>query len=429
MLDLKRIRTNPEEVKLALSKRHGSYPIDEVLNLDETRRELLVEMEDKKASQNRVSKEIPIKKKAGEDVTPIFAEMKALGEDIKAIENQWREVEDALNTLLLNIPNTPNPLVPDGKDDTENLELRRFLEPTEFPYEPKAHWDIGTDLGILEWDRAGKITGTRFTLYKGAGARLERAIINFMLNLHTGEHGYMEVSPPFMVNRQSMIGTGQLPKFEEDMFYIPDKDFFLIPTAEVPVTNLLRDEIVDASSLPIKLTAYTPCFRKEAGSAGRDTRGVIRNHQFDKVELVKFAHPDHSYEELESLTANAEEVLKRLGIPYRVVRLCSGDLGFSSAMTYDIEVWMPSYGRYVEISSCSNFEDFQARRANIRFRNEETKKNQFVHTLNGSGLAVGRTLAAILENYQQEDGSVLIPEVLRPYMGGQTHITAENRLR
>ena len=345
-----------------------------------------------------------------------MAEMKELSGKIKELDGQLSEVELNLRTALLNVPNTPYKDVPFGKDDTDNVEMRKFKEPTGFDFEPKAHWDIGEDLDILDFERAAKISGARFTVYKGLGARLERAVINFMLDLHTIDQDYKEILPPFMVNRAAMTGTGQLPKFEEDMFYVPQKDFFLIPTAEVPVTNLRADEIMDEAELPVYYTAYTPCFRAEAGSAGRDTRGLIRQHQFNKVELVKFVAPETSYDELEKLTADAEEVLKILDIPYRVVRLSSGDLGFSSAMTYDIEVWMPSYGRYVEISSCSNFEDFQARRAGIRFRREKGKP-EFVHTLNGSGLAVGRTVAAILENYQQADGSVVIPEALRKYMG------------
>ena len=328
-------------------------------------------------------------------------------------------IEEELRDLLLGIPNTPYKDVQVGEDDSANVELRKWGTPREFGFEAKAHWDIGEDLDILDFERAGKIAGARFTVYKGIGARLERAVINFMLDLHTEEQGYIEILPPFMANRETMTGTGQLPKFEDDMFYLPAKDFFLIPTAEVPVTNLRAREIMQPEELPLYYTAYTPCFRKEAGSAGRDTRGLIRQHQFNKVEMVKFVAPETSYDELDKLTDNAEEVLRRLGIPYRVVRLSSGDLGFSSAMTYDIEVWMPSYGRYVEISSCSNFEDFQARRANIRFRREAGAKPEYVHTLNGSGLAVGRTVAAILENFQQEDGSVVIPEVLRPYMGGK----------
>lgn len=418
MLDIRRIRSNPEEVIKALGKRKGEFPINKVLELDENRRNILVEVEEMKAKQNAQSKEIPKLKKEGKDPAPIFAEMKELSEKIKELDIKVKEIDEELKNILLQIPNTPDESVVEGKDDTDNVEVRKFGEPRNFTFEAKAHWDIGTDLNILDFENATKITGARFTVFKGLGARLERAITQFMLDLHTTNHGFIEMSTPFMVNRDSMIGTGQLPKFEEDMFHLPSKDYFLVPTAEVPLTNLLRDEILNEKDLPVYYTAYTPCFRQEAGAAGRDTRGLIRNHQFDKVELVKFANPENSYEELEKLTLNAEEVLKKLNIPYRVVALCSGDLGFSSAKTYDIEVWMPSYGRYVEISSCSNFEDFQARRANIRYRKEETGKVEFVHTLNGSGLAVGRTFAAIIENYQEEDGTVVIPDVLRPYMGG-----------
>lgn len=418
MLDIKRIRMDSEGVLKALAKRHGNFPIEQLLKLDEERRTLLVEVEEMKAEQNKVSKEIPKLKKEGKDVAPIFEEMKELAEKVKVLDIRVKEVDDEIKNLLLQIPNTPHETVVEGESDADNVEMRRWGEPRQFEFEPKAHWDLGTELGVLDFDRAVKISGARFSVFRGAGARLERAIVNFMLDLHTENHGYMEMATPYMVNRDSMIGTGQLPKFEEDMFHVPAKDFFLVPTAEVPLTNLLRDEILKEEDLPIYFTAYTPCFRAEAGSAGRDTRGLIRNHQFDKVEMVKFAHPDKSYEELETLTANAEEVLKRLGIPYRVVMLSTGDLGFSSAKTYDVEVWMPSYGRYVEISSCSNFEDYQARRANLRFRSAETGKVEYLHTLNGSGLAVGRTFAAILENYQQADGSVVIPEVLKKYMGG-----------
>ena len=418
MLDIKRIREDYEGVKAAVEKRcKGDFGLSKVPELDAKRREVLAEVEQMKNRQNTVSKEIPKLKKAGEDTTAIMAEMKTLSAEIKELDGQLAEIEKELKDTLLGIPNTPYKDVQIGEDDTQNVELRKFEEPKEFTFEPKAHWDIGTDLDILDFNRAAKISGARFTVYKGLGARLERAVINFMLDLHTIDQDYVEILPPFMVNRAAMTGTGQLPKFEEDMFYVPQKDFFLIPTAEVPVTNLRAQEILPEAELPVYYTAYTPCFRAEAGSAGRDTRGLIRQHQFQKVELVKFVKPSTSYDELESLTNDAEEVLKRLGLPYRVVRLSSGDLGFSSAMTYDIEVWMPSYGRYVEISSCSNFEDYQARRANIRYRNEETGKAEFVHTLNGSGLAVGRTVAAILENYQQEDGSVVIPEALRKYMG------------
>lgn len=417
MLDIKRIREDYENVKARVEFRgKGDFGIENVKTLDEKRRGILAEVEAMKSKQNTVSREIPKLKKEGKDTTEIMAEMKTLSAEIKELDGLLSEVEENLRAAILNVPNTPYELVPFGNDDSENQEMRKFKEPTKFDFEPKAHWDIGEDLDILDFERAAKIAGTRFTVYKGLGARLERAVISFMLDLHTIDQDYVEILPPFMVNRAAMTGTGQLPKFEEDMFYVPQKDFFLIPTAEVPVTNLRGNEIMAEEEMPVYYTAYTPCFRAEAGSAGRDTRGLIRQHQFNKVELVKFVKPETSYDELEKLTADAEEVLKLLDIPYRVVRLCSGDLGFSSAMTYDIEVWMPSYGRYVEISSCSNFEDFQARRANIRFRRDKGKP-EFVHTLNGSGLAVGRTVAAILENYQQEDGSIVIPEVLRKYMG------------
>jgi seryl-tRNA synthetase len=422
MLDIRRIRKNPEEVKKALEKRHGDFPIDKVLELDEKRRSILTEVEEMKAKQNSVSKEIPKLKKEGKDPASLLAEMRELSDKIKELDGEVKEIDIELKDTLLRIPNTPHESVVEGETDEDNVEIRKYGEPTEFNFEPKAHWDLGVDLNILDFERASKLTGARFSLFKGVGAKLERALINFMIDLHTGDHGFTEMATPFMVNRDSMIGTGQLPKFEDDMFHIPSKDYFLVPTAEVPLTNIYRDEILDEEMLPIYYTAYTPCFRQEAGSAGRDTRGLIRNHQFDKVELVKFSLPENSYDELEKLTSSAEEVLKKLGLPYRVVMLSTGDLGFSSAKTYDLEVWMPSYGRYVEISSCSNFEDFQARRANIRFRRKDNKKVEYVHTLNGSGLAVGRTLAAIIENYQQEDGSLVIPEALRPYVGGLSKV-------
>ena len=418
MLDIKRIREDFDGVKKAVESRgKGDFGIDKVREYDVERRKLLAEVEQMKNQQSTSSRQIPVLKKEGKDTTDLMAEMKQLSEKIKVLDGQVSEVEAKLRDALLNIPNTPYKDVQEGADDSDNVELRKWGEPRTFDFDEKAHWDIGTDLDILDFERATKIAGTRFTVYKGLGARLERAVINFMLNLHTEEHGFTEILPPFMVNRDAMIGTGQLPKFEDDMFHVPAKDFFLIPTAEVPVTNLRMNEIIDEAELPIYYTAYTPCFRKEAGSAGRDTRGLIRQHQFNKVEMVKFVKPETSYDELETLTAAAEDVLQKLEIPYRVVRLSTGDLGFSSAMTYDIEVWMPSYGRYVEISSCSNFENFQARRGNIRFRPAEKGKPEFVHTLNGSGLAVGRTVAAILENYQQADGSVVIPEALRGFMG------------
>jgi len=418
MLDIKRIREEYESIKKAVESRgHGDFGLSTVLELDDKRKSILAEVEAMKNKQNQDSKQIPKLKKEGVDTTQLMAEMKTLSEKIKGLDAQVSEVETNLKNALLNIPNTPCELCPIGEDDSANLEVKKWGEPKKFDFEQKAHWDIGSDLDILDFERAAKISGTRFTVYKGLGARLERSVINFMLNLHTSEHGYTEILPPFMVNRDAMTGTGQLPKFEDDMFHIPAKDFFLVPTAEVPLTNLRAQEILDVEELPVYYTAYTPCFRKEAGSAGRDTRGLIRQHQFNKVELVKFCKPEESYKELDSLLAAAESVLQKLEIPYRVVRLSTGDLGFSSAETYDIEVWMPSYGRYVEISSCSNFESYQARRANVRFRRGAKEKPEFVHTLNGSGLAVGRTVAAILENYQQADGSVLIPKALQDYMG------------
>ncbi|WP_269477735.1 serine--tRNA ligase [Hominibacterium faecale] len=418
MLDIRRIREDFENVKKAVESRgQGDFGIDQVLEYDKKRRETLAKVEQMKNQQSTASKQIPKMKKADEDPSELMKELKVLSEEIKALDGEVSDVEEKLRNALLNIPNTPYKDVQVGADDSDNVELRKWGEPRKFDFEEKAHWDVGQDLDILDFERAAKISGTRFTVYKGLGARLERSVINFMLDLHTREHGFTEILPPFMVNRDAMTGTGQLPKFEDDMFHVPAKDFFLIPTAEVPVTNLRMNEILSYDELPVYYTAYTPCFRKEAGSAGRDTRGLIRQHQFNKVELVKFVHPDESYKELELLTNAAEEVLQKLNIPYRVVRLSTGDLGFSSAMTYDIEVWMPSYGRYVEISSCSNFESYQARRGNIRFRPQEKGKPEFVHTLNGSGLAVGRTVAAILENYQQADGSVVIPEALISYMG------------
>ncbi|WP_314938625.1 serine--tRNA ligase [Parvimonas micra] len=415
MLDIKRIRTNKEEVIESLNSRFGNYNIDKVLELDEKRREIIFEVENKKARQNEVSKQVPKLKKDGVDVSDLFKEMKALSDEIKELDVKVKDLDEEIRKELLSIPNTPNKDIPIGKSDEDNVEIRKFLEPKKFDFEVKAHWDLGVDLDILDFERAVKISGSRFSVFKGLGAKLERALINFMLDLHSGQ-GYEEVGVPVLINRNSMYGTGQLPKFEDDMFYVPSKDLFLAPTAEVPVTNLLANEILEFEKLPTYYTAFTYCFRQEAGSAGRDTRGLIRNHQFDKVEMVKFVNPENSYDELEKLTNDAEEILKLLEIPYRVVCLCTGDIGFSSAKTYDIEVWMPSYGRYVEISSCSNFEDFQARRANIRYRDTDGKV-KFVHTLNGSGLAVGRTFAAVLENYQREDGSIEIPYVLRKYMG------------
>ena len=386
------------------------------MELDAERRALIADTETKKAEQNKISKSIPQLKKEGKDVAPIFAEMKVLSDTVKADTEKINAIDAEISSILLSIPNIPNEQVPVGKDDSENQELRRWSAPRAFDFEPKPHWDIGKDLGILDPDTAAKVTGARFHFYRGKGSRLERAVINYFLDTHT-DHGYTEIFPPYMVNRDSMRGTGQLPKFEEDAFRVANNDCFLIPTAEVPVTNMHRDEILDGAKLPISYCAYSACFRAEAGSAGRDTRGLIRQHQFNKVELVKFTTPENSYAELEKLTNDAERVLQGLGLPYRVVRLSTGDLGFSSAMTYDIEVWMPSYGRYVEISSCSDFEDYQARRANIRYRETAKDKPRLVHTLNGSGVAVGRTVAAILENYQNADGSVTVPEALRTYMG------------
>ena len=422
MLDLKLIRGETDRVKKALARRKEVVDIDAIIEIDDKRRALLVEAEALKAKQNEVTKQIPVMKKEGKDTTEVFAQMKEISEKIKELDSKTREVEDELNRMMLTIPNIPSDDVPDGDTDEDNIEIRKFGEPKDFGFEPKPHWDLGKDLGILDADTAAKITGARFTVYKDAGARLERAVINYYLDTHTEKNGYTEVFPPFMVHRNSMVGTGQLPKFEEDAFKVSDTDYFLVPTAEVPVTNMYREQILDAKDLPIKHVAYTACFRAEAGSAGRDTRGLIRQHQFNKVELVKFTKPEDSYEELEKLTNDAEKVLQGLGLPYRVVRICIGDLGFTAAKKYDIEVWMPSYGRYVEISSCSNFEDFQARRANIKYKDGQGSKAQFVHTLNGSGVAVGRTVAAIIENYQNEDGSITVPEVLVPYMGGKTVI-------
>ena len=418
MLDIREIRNDPEKYKKGLASRNAHADVDALIAQDDVRRALIQENEAKKAEQNQSTKAIPALKKAGkaDEAAAMLAHMKELSEQIKANDAKLREVEDAQRAALLAIPNIPQADVPVGRDDSENVEQRRVGTPRSFDFAPQAHWDIGKALGILDPERATKVTGARFHFYKGMGARLERAVINYYLNTHTA-NGYTEVFPPFLVNRASMTGTGQLPKFEEDAFHINKEDFFLIPTAEVPVTNLHRDEILDGAQLPVKYCAYSACFREEAGSAGRDTRGLIRQHQFNKVELVKFSRPEDSAKELEDLTHEAESVLQGLGLPYRVVTLCTGDLGFSSAKTYDIEVWMPSYQRYVEISSCSNFEDYQARRASIRFKDGQKDKARLVHTLNGSGVAIGRSVAAILENYQNADGSVTVPEVLRPFMG------------
>ena len=420
MLDIKRIRENLEDIKKAMEIRgEKEFDLDAVVELDNQRRELLKEVEVLKNEMNVEQKKIPqlMKEEKKEEAEAEKVKLKELSDNIKALDEKVKKVQEELQYRLLRIPNVPNANVPQGDTDEDNVEIRKWGEPRNFDFDSKAHWDLGTDLGILNFETAGKITGSRFTLYKGLGARLERSLVNFFLNTHTEKNGYTEVLPPFMANRSSFIGTGQLPKFEEDMFKIEGLDYFLIPTAEVPVTNIHRDEIVSADQLPIKYCAYTPCFRSEAGSAGRDTRGLVRQHQFNKVELVKFVKPEESYEELEKLTNDAEMMLQMLGLPYRVVKICTGDLGFTAAFKYDLEVWMPSYNRYVEISSCSNFEDFQARRAGIRFKRDKNSKAEYCHTLNGSGLAVGRTVAAILENYQQADGSVVVPEVLRPYMG------------
>lgn len=419
MLDIKLLRSDFEYVEKALANRNEDFDLGQFKVLDENRRSLLAEVERLKAEQNKVSKEIPVMKKAGQDTSAVMAEMKELSAKIKELDGRVAEADQALNDYMLTLPNIPHPSVPDGKTDADNVEIRRWGEPTKFDFEPKAHWDLGADLGILDPETAAKISGSRFTVYRDKGARLERAIMNFFLDTHTEEHGYTEVFPPFMVSRESMTGTGQLPKFEEDAYkvYGDGKEYFLVPTAEVPVTNMYRDQILDGKTLPIKHCAYTACFRAEAGSAGRDTRGLIRQHQFNKVELVKFTKPEQSYDELEKLTRDAEDVLQRLGLPYRVVRICIGDLGFTAALKYDIEVWMPSYGRYVEISSCSNFETFQSRRANIKYKDNPADKAEYVHTLNGSGVAIGRTTAAILENYQQADGSIKVPEALVKYMG------------
>ncbi|WP_040330895.1 serine--tRNA ligase [Clostridium ihumii] len=425
MLDLKKIRNNKEEIKKALNDRGENFDvsvIDEVVKLDKRRRDILIEVEELKKKRNTDSTKIPMYRKEGKDVTEIMTEMKLLSDRIKEFDIELNEIDEKIKYIMLRIPNIPHPEVPNGETDEDNVEVKKFGEPRKFEFEPKEHWTIGTERNILDFEAGGKITGSRFTVYKGLGARLERAIISFFLDKHVDENGYTEILPPYMVNRTSMIGTGQLPKFEEDAFKVTNTDYFLIPTAEVPVTNLYRDETIEGDKLPIKHAAYSACFRSEAGSAGRDTRGLVRQHQFNKVELVKFVKPEDSYKELESLVQDAESVLQALKLPYRIVKICKGDLGFTAAFKYDIEVWMPSYNRYVEISSCSNFEDFQARRANIKYKEDIKSKPNFVHTLNGSGVAIGRCLAAILENYQNEDGTVTIPEVLVPYMGGKTII-------
>ena len=422
MLEARYIREHLDEVRERLALRGQAINLDQFLLIDGERRKTIQEWERLRALQKKVSDEVSKKKKEGQDASALIEEMKKVSQELKGLDSIMEEKEKALQDLLLVVPNLPHPSVPAGKDSSDNVEVRRWGEIPKFGFEPKPHWDIGEELGILDFKAGAKITGARFTLYLDLGAKLERALINFMLDLHTREHGYREVLPPFMVNRTTMTGTGQLPKFEEELFKVEGTDYFLIPTAEVPVTNIHQDDVLDEKVLPLYYTAYTPCFRKEAGSYGKDTRGLIRQHQFNKVELVKFTKPENSYEELERLLSNAEEVLRRLKLPFRVVNLCSGDLGFSASKTYDIEVWLPGQNTFKEISSCSNFEDFQARRAKIRYRISGKNKTEYVHTLNGSGLAVGRTLVAILENYQRADGSVIIPEALRPYLYGVERI-------
>lgn len=424
MLDLKFLRANFNEVKEKLKFRGEDLTdLGRFEELDAKRRELIAQTEELKSKRNEVSQQIAQLKREKQDADHLIVEMREVGDRVKQLDEELRNVEEELELLLLSIPNVPHESTPVGETEDDNVEVRKWGEIKQFDFEPKPHWDLGTDLNILDFERASKVTGSRFVFYKGLGARLERALINFMMDLHMDEHGYEEILPPYMVNRTSMTGTGQLPKFEEDAFKIKEEDYFLIPTAEVPVTNLHRDEILSGDQLPIAYTAYSACFRSEAGSAGRDTRGLIRQHQFNKVELVRFVKPEDSYDELEKLTGHAEKVLQLLGLPYRVLSMCTADLGFTAAKKYDIEVWIPSYETYREISSCSNFESFQARRANIRFRRDTKAKPEHVHTLNGSGLAIGRTVAAILENYQQEDGSIQIPEVLRPYMGNKEFIS------
>jgi seryl-tRNA synthetase len=418
MLDLKFVRSNPGVVKEALDKRGAKVNLDEFLAQEESRRKILVEVESLKGQRNRVSEEVGRLKQSGQDADALVQEMRQVNQDIKELESKLTEIEQMMSNYLYEIPNIPHSSVPVGRDESQNVVERTWGEPKNFEFTPKAHWEIGERHDILDFARGAKVTGARFTFYKGLGARLERALMNFMLDTHT-DKGYKEIFPPFMVHRHSMVGTGQLPKFEEDAFKVAGTEYFLIPTAEVPVTNLYREEILNEEQLPIFHCAYSACFRAEAGAAGRDTRGLIRQHQFNKVELVKFVKPEESYSELEKLTGDAEAILQALELPYRVVSLCTGDLGFTSAKTYDLEVWLPSFNTYREISSCSNFEDFQARRANIKYRSNPKAKPEFVHTLNGSGLAIGRTVSAILENYQQEDGSVVVPKVLRPYMGGK----------
>jgi seryl-tRNA synthetase len=422
VLDLRFVRENIDLLKEKIVLRGDDLDFSPFIQLEQGRRDLIRHIEDSRSQRNQVSDEINKIKQAGGDAGDLIARMRDVGRDIKNLEAVLKTTEENLQAFLLVIPNIPHASVPVGKGEADNKEVRRWGVPPVFSFEPKPHWDIGEDLAILDFKAGAKITGARFTLYKDLGARLERALLNFMLDLHVNEHGYREMLPPFMVNREAMIGTGQLPKFAEDLFKIEGLEYYLIPTAEVPVTNIHREETLDEGDLPLYYCAYTPCFRKEAGSYGKDTRGIIRQHQFNKVEMVKFTTPETSYDELEKLLADAEEVLRRLDIHYRVVSLCTGDLGFAASKTYDIEVWLPGQGEYKEISSCSNFEAFQARRASIRFRREGKKGTELVHTLNGSGLAVGRAVVAILENFQQEDGSVIIPKPLRPYMGGVDRI-------
>ena len=422
MLDVKLLRENLDDVKTRMATRGAAIDWDEFVRLDRERRDALANIERLKGKKNRLSGEIGKLKKSGADAAALMREGEEVSEAIRNAEGPLAEIEARFERFMLTLPNLPHAGVKVGKNEADNEEVRRWGEPPRFDFTPKNHWDIGEELGILDFERAAKIAGARFAVYRGHGARLERALINFMLDLHTAEGGYKEMLPPALANRASLIGTGQLPKFEDDLFRLAQGEYFLIPTAEVPLTNLHRDEMLEPGDLPIKYVAYTPCFRSEAGSYGKDVRGLIRQHQFNKVELVKLAEPETSYAELESMVQNAEEVLLRLKIPYRVVELCTGDLGFAAAKTYDLEVWLPGQNTYREISSCSNCEDFQARRANIRYRKDKTGRPVFVHTLNGSGLAVGRTLVAVLENYQQKDGSVIVPEALRPYMGGLERI-------
>jgi seryl-tRNA synthetase len=417
MHDLAYFRANFDRIAERLATRSNPPDLDQFRELDRRRRAAISQAEQLQARVNAQSAQIGPLRKAGGDTTALQEEVRARKGEIAGLEEQKKAADEEFRQLLAGIPNVPHESVPVGRSEADNLEVRRWGAPPQFDFEPKAHWDLGKDLGILDLERAAKITGARFALYWDLGAKLERALVNFMLDVHTREHGYTEVLPPFMVNSKSLFGTGQLPKFKEDLFKCEGQDFWLIPTAEVPVTNIYRDETLEAGELPVSLCAYTPCFRSEAGSYGRDVRGIIRVHQFQKVELVKFTRPETSYDELEKLTADAEDILQRLGLPYRTVALCTGDIGFSAAKTYDIEVWLPGQNGYKEISSCSNFESFQARRAGIRFRSG--KKSEFVHTLNGSGLAVGRTWVAIVENYQQKDGSVVVPEALRPYMNAE----------